>query len=289
MSAWVKLRRTVKPVVEAAEKLQILYNGPVRSLYAGGRLDRSRYRLPAFLGIGAAKAGTTWLHHNLAAHPGLFLPKVKEVHYFCHRYHRSLAWYARHFQEAGERVAGEITPNYGSLPESRIEVVSRLMPEAKLLMMIRNPVDRAWSHAQMRLLRQDRRDPASLSDRDWIRHFRSDSSMSSGDYLGIIDRWLAHYPEDRLWLVTFDEMQSDPKGLLISAFRHLGVSTEVDWDRLPWGVVIDRGIGREGDLVGRRGSGDAIPARLREYLGEMYAPAIARLRSRFGDRVAAWD
>ncbi|AOW99363.1 hypothetical protein BJP34_07740 [Moorena producens PAL-8-15-08-1] len=118
--------------------------------------------LPNFLIIGAQKAGTTWLSHNLKEHPEVFIPS-DEIHYFNKRYNlnQGLEWYKQHFADVnGEKAIGEKTPNYlwiDPLPDAQGKVyydpleeipyshrlIYETLPEAKLIVVLRNPVERA--------------------------------------------------------------------------------------------------------------------------------------------------
>ena len=120
--------------------------------YRQGLLSPRALSLPHFLGIGAVKAGTTWLYRNLRCHPELYLPHPKEVHYFDQRFDRGLRFYAGKFEDGRARVRGEITPAYSALPPDRIRFIRSVMPDLKLIFLMRNPVDRAWSHALMDLV-----------------------------------------------------------------------------------------------------------------------------------------
>jgi hypothetical protein len=113
----------------------------VRQTSAGGRPD------PGFLIIGAQKAGTTSLHAYLAAHPEVSPSTVKEVHYFDLSYHRGRRWYRAHFRRlrAGQKLAGEASPYYLYHPLVPRRVAVDL-PEAKLIAVLRDPVERAFSH-----------------------------------------------------------------------------------------------------------------------------------------------
>jgi hypothetical protein len=109
--------------------------------------------LPTFLGIGVPRAGTTWLHTLLASHPDVCLPvQRKEVRFFDRHYERGLAWYETFFcsQSDGRtyRTIGEISPQYLYCDEcpSRIQAA---LPDVKLLVMLRHPVDRAYSQFGM--------------------------------------------------------------------------------------------------------------------------------------------
>jgi hypothetical protein len=279
--------RRIGKAVRMAGRVEALVSVPQRALLDAGRIDRSRYTLPHFLGLGAPKSGSTWLHHNLAAHPELFLPPEKEIHYFCHYQHHTVGWYAAKFAGGADRVRGEITPNYASLEPQQVAMAHRVVPEARLLLMIRHPIDRAWSHAQMNLARQRGRAVEDVPEAEFVAHFRSRHSLDAGDYPAIVDRWTALYPEDRLWIGTYDRMVEDPVSLLRSVFAFLGVRTDVDWSAFPAQTIIDRGSPGE-DLHGQRGGGNQIPPRLREVLVEIHTPTIERARARFGALVEGW-
>src|SRR5262249_41537836 len=108
--------------------------------------------VPDFVIIGAPKAGTTWLARCLGQHPGIFLPHY-EIHYWNSPSASggSNAEYERHFINAapGQRV-GERSNSYLSAPAAPA-LMARSMPEARLLTLLRNPIDRAYSGYCMRL------------------------------------------------------------------------------------------------------------------------------------------
>jgi hypothetical protein len=283
------VKRILRPVAKTVRRLEYAASIPERALMRRGIMSTDDLMLPQFLGLGAAKTGSTWIHHCLDAHPEVFVPPGKELHYFCHFYHHTVHWYARQFTEAGDRVRGEITPNYAELKADRIDVVADLLPEARLLLMLRHPVDRAWSHAQMNLARQLKRPVESVPTPEYIAHARSAHSLDSGDYVGIVDRWTRRYPLDQLWIGTFDQMVTDPRSLLTALFGFLGVSTEVDWSTFPLDTVIDRGAGvGVSDLIGQRGGEAPMPPEVAEALTELYAPRMDQMKQRFGGLVERW-
>lgn len=103
-------------------------------------------RDPDMVICGAMRSGTTALTHWLKQHPDVYMPPVKELHYFDQHYDRGPGWYRRQFAGAGPgRVCGESTPAYLYLAEARQRMVHDL-PEARFIVSLRNPADRAWSH-----------------------------------------------------------------------------------------------------------------------------------------------
>src|SRR5690348_836405 len=112
--------------------------------------------LPDFLVIGAQRGGTTSLYQYLQVHPFIEPATTKEVHFFDRRFHKGLAWYRGHFPTALEKyraehlrggmfLTGEATPSYLFLPYIPKRVV-RVLPHARFIVLLRNPVERAYSH-----------------------------------------------------------------------------------------------------------------------------------------------
>ncbi len=102
-------------------------------------------RLPEFLGVGVQKGGTTTLQRLLEQHPGAFLPAAKELHYFSLHYALGEDWYREQFVEAGaQQRCGEITPYYLFHPAAAARIQA-LLPQARLIVLLRDPVERALS------------------------------------------------------------------------------------------------------------------------------------------------
>lgn len=112
--------------------------------------------LPDFFIVGAQKAGTTSLYSYMAQHPQVLPALKKEIYFFAERYPRGLRWYRSHFPTARERdrlskrlglpvVTGESTPYYMYHPLA-IQRIHSLLPEARLIVLLRNPTERAYSH-----------------------------------------------------------------------------------------------------------------------------------------------
>jgi hypothetical protein len=195
---------------------------------------------PDFLIISPPKTGSTWLAANLRCHPGLFVPAIKEVKYFSSFFQWfDLAWYLEHFRPAGKRVKGEASPSYAILPVQRIRLLRQLLPDVKLIYLMREPIARAWSHA-----RHNRRyhegafsscgpeaGPVSLPQ--WQANCIHDWPFASGDYLGQLRRWLSVFPREQVYVDFSESIAQDPAGLLRQLFAFLGVDAGVDLSSFP--------------------------------------------------------
>jgi hypothetical protein len=260
-----------------------------KGTYLTGLRPAARLRLPAFLGIGAEKAGTSWLWANLRCHPALYLPQEKELHYFCCYFDRPLGSYSRQFEPAGERLAGEITPGYAEISRQRIGFLRRLAPKLKLIFLMRHPVERAWSQAYMNLVSEPGRRLEEVPEAAFLEHFQSARSRLRGDYLALLAPWQAAFPSQQLFLGFYDDLATRPRELLIDVFRFLGVSTEVDWQQFPVGQrvypVLASGAQRSGAV---ERSVQLMPPGCEAALKRIYREPVAALIERFGPGIEHW-
>lgn len=187
-----------------------------------------------FLGIGAQKSGTTWLHTNLAKHPFIHFPPQKEVHFWDKREERDLSidWYKSLFpNHPGSELNGEITPAYALLPTYVIQEIHGLFPDLQLIYMVRDPLERAWSSALMALRRAEMT-MEDASDAWFIDHFKSAGSMGRGDYEGCIQRWLSIYKPEQLLILDYNQIATAPRALLCRCSRFLGIDPGF-YERMP--------------------------------------------------------
>jgi hypothetical protein len=244
-------------------------------------------RFPDFLGIGAQKAGTTWLHANLGCHPEVFLPEPKELHYFNGKPRLPLAFYKAKFRKAGTRTCGEITPAYGHLPEPEIARIRGLNPNLKLLLMLRNPVARAWSGAVMQLATFQGKTEEDIPEREFLEYLQSDHSVARTSYLKNLAAWEEHFPKQQFFIGFFEDLKRRPWELLLDVFQHLEISTDVDPAGFLAGERVMPITAKEG-LAKSKGTSQGVPAFAADFLGELYKDEIAQLKQRFGEPCTEW-
>lgn len=192
-------------------------------------------RLPTFLIVGAQKSGTTALSSVLGAHPDVFMSQRKELHFFDLNFDKGLTWYASHFQQARDQPqVGEATPSYLYLPLA-IQRLADQLPDARLLVTLRNPVDRAYSHYWHNRARGEETlgfnealdaESARLTDSDLIGRLRF-SYMDRGCYLSQLTEVVRHFPRSSLHIAIAEETQADPATAAGRVAEFLGLDPEL--------------------------------------------------------------
>jgi hypothetical protein len=187
-------------------------------------------RLPTFLVVGAMRAGTTSLSRLLGSHPDVYMPPRKEIHFFDRRWRRGTDWYRRWFAEArGRRAVGESTPSYMYLPEVPPRM-AQVVPQARLVAILRDPVDRAYSHYwhEQQLGHEDLSFLAAIrSEPDRLGGDPSDRGrhayLDRGRYLSQLQRLHRFFPPERLLVLIFEDFRADPRGTFTTLCRFLDI------------------------------------------------------------------
>jgi hypothetical protein len=230
---------------------------------------------PDFIGIGAPKAATTWLHNVLAEHPGIYMTPHKDLGFFDYLdpvEHR-MAEYERLFDGAGpEQKVGEISVVYLDSPRAP-DRIHKLLPGVRLFASLRNPVDQIYSH-YWHLKRQNfhiwpvviSELPANLQQA--VERF-PDQLIRPARYAEHLSRWLALFPRECLHLVVYDDIKAAPEATVRQLFDFIGVDPAYVLQMLDRRETADRhGVapkGRMADILHCR-----IYAGLNRYL---YHPA----------------
>ena len=189
-------------------------------------------RLPTFLIIGAMKAGTTSLAMWLRAHPDVFIPREKETHFFDVHHERGLDWYRARFAEAGHRRAvGEATPGY-MFKEDAFSRMAGAVPDARLMAVLRNPVDRAYSHYWHR--RTNARESREFGEAvaaeiaaDPAEGRRWGGYLARGRYLEQLERVTERYARDALSVFLFEDLRDAQHETFAAACRFLDIDETV--------------------------------------------------------------
>ena len=163
--------------------------------------------LPTFLGIGVPRAGTTWLNTLLASHPDVYTPTLRdEINFFDRYYERGFGWYETLFPppEHAERyrAIGEITPQYCYCQECPERIFDAL-PESKLILMLRHPVDRAYSQYGLFVQRRNYRG----SFEDFL--VAKPRALQKGFYSRYLKRYLRYFDRAQILALLFEDAVND--------------------------------------------------------------------------------
>ena len=179
--------------------------------------------LPNFLIIGAMKAGTTSLYAYLQGHPQVFMPELKEVHFFSDEdnWNQGQAWYERHFQDAGESAlaVGEASTTYSRFPHiAGVPArVAGMLPDARLIYLVRNPVDRMISDYLHRL--SGNQEDASLETALLTKRKYADLSS----YAMQIEQYLQYFPRLQMLILKSEDLRGQRVETLRSVCEFLGI------------------------------------------------------------------
>ena len=210
-----------------------------------GLLTYSMRLLPDFIIIGAQRCGTTSLYNYLMQHPSVFPSVPKEVHFFSNHFNKGITWYRSHFPFVWRRdyfrrirhrefITGEATPYYIFHPHAPRRI-SETVPQAKLIALLRNPVDRAYSHYYYEVklgaeslsfedaMEREKRLPLEtakiLEDEDY-RSFdhQNYSYLSRGIYINQLDNWARYFDRTQILVLKSEDLYGSPSTTLEQVF-----------------------------------------------------------------------
>lgn len=192
--------------------------------------------LPNFICPGAARSATTTLYYLLVQHPQVFLPQIKETRFFALDYDKGLSWYEQKYygETRGQTAVGDISPVYLIHDECPERIYNSLGGEIKLIFMLRNPVERAYSHYCM--LRNHQFEDLAfekaivLDERQRIEkslkyygHEYGFQYLRESSYYQLVQRYLKYFPLDQMKFVLFEEFVADMEHSLADILGFLGV------------------------------------------------------------------
>jgi hypothetical protein len=215
-----------------------------RLLTAGSRM------LPDFIVIGAMKCGSTSMYDYLKRHPSILPAYKKAAHYFDMNYSKGLDWYRAHFplsSKAAQKetqssllLTGESSPYYIFHPLAA-ERAKKLLPNAKLIALLRNPVSRAYSHYH-HMVRTNREnlnfedaidaesvrlagveDKLKTDDRFPMQSHRTYSYLGRGMYADQLERWFMQYPREQFLIMRSEDFFKNPGEVCARAHCFLGL------------------------------------------------------------------
>lgn len=234
-----------------------------------------------FMFVGVQKAGSSWLHQALSLHPELILGRGeddKDTCFFSYRYDRGYQWYEKHFATPqAAKLTGEVSTSYFPCRDAP-ERIARYNPNMKLLLCLRNPVDRLISH-HFHEIRLGHIAPGSLADGI----SNNPSYLDQSRYHTWLVRWLEHFPLSSFHIVIFEVLFADPGAHLERIHRFLGVAPQrmfprekINERRIPVSRTVDAVTRGSSAMLKSVGLGGAIAAVKRSGLQRMVSRTNAR-------------
>lgn len=213
-----------------------------------------------FIIIGAAKSATTWLQEQLQSDPAVYMPDP-ELHYFSREYSRGEDWYLSQFSEKGfGRTVGEKSNSYLYVPEAAARL-HRHLPHAKLIVQLRNPVERAYSNYCMLF----RRGEVGADIGNYIDPSQGENMrfLVAGNFASHLQSYIDLFGREALLILFMEGVLDDPETQMSRARAHLGLPP--------------RPLAPDGQEKVKDKTVPVVPARLRKRLAWM-KPIIRPLR-----------
>jgi hypothetical protein len=242
-------------------------------------------RWPDFVIIGAPKCGTSWLRGALGQHPNAIVVPDEIEYFSSYLKKQPLEWYTGHFEaqvreDAPQKqtpfLVGEKSARYCSMPREHIEAMHRLLPDARLVLMTRDPVDRHWAHAKQyfskaRIAEREGGDVLTVP-RERLFDFMTRSRFL-GRFSAMIENWTSIYRPEQLLIVAQEYAAANPRETYDAVLRYLGLPTDYD----PAAIRL---------LRKRRNVGPAVemPGDVAEFLESMFPVERQELRELMGDK-----
>ncbi|WP_422080642.1 sulfotransferase domain-containing protein [Ulvibacterium sp.] len=288
-----------------------------------------------FWGIGAQKAGTSWLYYNLSKAPGFAIPPVKEFHYFDRdtaypspnylsktkvrdrlfslsylvKAGKSILasvlrgnwahikfsfkwyfsnyndnWYKSVFQLFGGGIRGEITPSYSMLKIEDIKQMHIMAPDARLILMLRNPVDRAWSHFRHTKKRIKGFSLDNVENSEIISFMKEEGQVLRSDYTRTIKNFTSVFPKEQLLIGFYDAVIDAPEQLLEEVIQFITSTGGKGDDSLKTKDTNESGLNK---VVNKSIELDCPPEVL-AWLKENYHDMILDLANQYGGYFNKW-
>jgi len=182
--------------------------------------------LPNFLVIGPAKCGTTSIHYYLKQHPEVYLPRIKEINFFAYYGQKGRYWaktleeYKKYFKDVkNHKAVGEVTPFYFAI-EGSAEKIQKIIPDTKIITILRNPIDRAYSHYNMSLrIGREKRDVSeALTDINSL-------YVNVGFYYRHLQKYYKRFKKEKIKILFYDQLVNTPVELIKELYQFIGVDT----------------------------------------------------------------
>ncbi len=268
--------------------------------------------LPNFLCIGTQRGGTTWLYEMLRVHPDIYLPVQKEIHFFNNdsNYDKGIDWYEKTFfsNTEGKKIIGEITPAYLYIESAAQRIYKNLGKDIKLIIMLRNPAERAFSDYWMEYFRGN--ETLSFEEAILMEPYRICRSyeeklyysyIKRGFYYAQIKNYFGFYPSGNIKILIFEEFFKDIPNNLNDVLQFLNCplmkidlkksklnATVLNCKKYYKAAYLNRSSVKFKDLIFRRPNYPSLNTRYQKMLKRLYLNDIKNLQELLNKNFSLW-
>lgn len=241
----------------------------LRAVKEGAEETLATGALPDFAIIGAAKCGTTFFYHLLTKHPHVEPAATKEIHYFDMLFDEGIEWYRRCFpkprlKDGRMTITGEASPAYLFDPRAP-ERMAGVVPQARLMAVLRNPVDRTLSAYYHRLRNGQETRTFEETVRASLEGDPDSNRLSRNIYVDHLERWSSYFSEEQMLVVKSEDFFERPRETLKAVFDFLDLP---DWEPAASDL---------GDRLNRGGYDQKMDPATRQRLQDFFEPHNQRL------------
>ena len=233
------------------------------------------------------RCGSTWLYQVLKLHPDVQMSHRKEMDFFFlpQMLQHDLNWYEAHFQPNNgsepKPIRGEISPRYARLKAWQVNRIAELLPNVRIILTLRHPIERVWSQTLYDFGRLQGRDVRTVRSVEFLRQLERVRNRFSSDYLRTIEIWTKAFGRQSLHISLFDQLRDNPESYVDSVLKHIGAST-------PWTVpseFVQKRVWATNSLVKHERE---VPALVQWYIADQLLEPTERLNDLLEGRVSSW-
>lgn len=167
--------------------------------------------MPSFIGIGGQRCGSSWLYWNLCEHPQIKMSAKKEVNFFSKLIdEKRIVEYYQYFHTE-HQVRGEISPSYSGMYMNEVSLTYQLIPDLKVIFIVRNPVERIVSQITRKITFELKNKKNSIGAISLLRLADSGLSVRLTDYGNSYKRWEKFYGKENILLEKYDSLRDDKR------------------------------------------------------------------------------
>jgi hypothetical protein len=256
-----RAKRKQQEIFQIQIKLRAVKEGAEETLATGA--------LPDFAVIGAAKCGTTFFYHLLTKHPHVEPAAIKEIHYFDLLFDEGIEWYRRCFpkprlKDGRMTITGEASPSYLFDPHAP-ERMAGVVPQARLMAVLRNPVDRTLSAYYHRLRNGQETRTFEETVRASLEGDSDSNRLSRNIYVDHLERWSSFFNEEQMLVVKSEDLFERSRETLKAVFDFLDLP---EWEPAASDL---------GDRLNRGGYDQKMDPATRQRLQDFFEPHNQRL------------